>query len=70
MTIVLIADGHIYWLSLRTVQWIKDNDGGFVFPETAQHHRSPETSTRGAGPVLAHTLVDIRPSFVGARLKN
>ena len=23
-----------------------------------------------AGPVLARTLVDIRPSFIGARLKN
>ena len=24
----------------------------------------------GAGPVLARTLVDIRPYFIGARLKN
>ena len=38
---------------------------GRVVPRRSLHRLIP-----GAGPVLARTLVDIRHSFIGARLKN
>ena len=34
------------------------------------YHHSFHFKYTGAGPVLSRTLVDIRPSFIGARLKN
>ena len=38
--------------------------------EVLEQHNAPLSSHYGAGPVLARALVDIHPSFIGARLKN